>query len=295
MTKKFVNRTVEPEIFSRSKKMYIMDFKVKFATQYPLDVQGGLSFLDKMAEPAKTTYGLNERRTYVGYVAIDDAMAQKITDELLADFKKRMTDLGYELAPRETIAYEDLKEYLSGDKMIASPQNGENHNRVFAPTGWMLEKSTFDVPGVTAGFGDNLIKLGEQVSRKQDEGIAVAPTYFVSFDVGNDGKFMPYVSMKASFQTSQKYTFGGFDMTEKSIQDAVPYQFTQAQKEVKENNFGKAVAGVTAFLTQKSQEYNTAEIHEIKPDAVTFETRLMDVATNLNDIAEEHIRQGRDD
>lgn len=295
ITKKYVNRSVENEIFSRSKKMYIMDFKVKFVRAYKLDEQGGLGFLDRMAESSKTTYGLNERRAYVGQVVLDDAAAQKITDDLLADFKKRMTALGYELVAREDLPYEDLKEYLVGKNMIASPQDGEHGVRIFAPTGWKLEKSTYDVLGVGAGFGDNLMKLGEQVSRKQDQGIAVAPTYYVTFGAGNGGKFMPYASIKANFSTSQKYTFGGFDMNEKAIQDAVPYKFTQEKKEVSENKTQKVLAGVTALMTQKSQEYSSLEVHEIKPDIAGFQARLMESAMHLNDIMEEHVRQGRDD
>lgn len=294
-TGKYTDHVVKQSIFARSKKMYIVDFKVKFVRDYRLDQKGGLSFFDKLAERSKTTYGLAERRTYVGRVLLDDALAQKITDDLLADFKSRMTGLGFELIDRDKIAYEDLKTYLASDSMIASPQDGEQSMRIFAPSGWKLEKSSYDTPSVTAGFGDSLIKLGEQVSRKVDDGIAIAPTYIVSFGGGQGGKFAPYLNLKASFATAQKYTFGSFEIFKNPIQDGVAYTITDENKGVTENSASKAMAAVSSLLTQTSSEYTSTELHEIKLDSASFKSRLTETSGHLHDIVEEHVRVGRDD
>lgn len=112
-------------MLAKSKKAYIVDFKVRFKTHYTAWLGGGLTMGDFLSAAGQDhsnarfkSVSVKEKKAIHAFIKPDAAFYQKVTDQVYADFVKRMKDSGFEVIPREQLTYEDIKTIISSKRFV---------------------------------------------------------------------------------------------------------------------------------------------------------------------------------
>lgn len=293
---------VKPDILSKSKIVYLIDFKVRFNTFFGVGATGGHGMFDRASENVSGALGasksvsVKEKKTVSKWVELNDAYMQKVTDEALAKFTADLKAAGYEVRTRDQMTYQPMKDYLATDKMVASPIEADRGAKIFAPTGWKLEKATAN-PGVGdafAGFGDTLMKLAEQNSRKVTESLGMSVAYDVNLGTVAKSKEDPFVKVLSEVGFTTTYYTGAIRQN-KAIKDGLPYKYSEALFKKDDNAGGKAIATAAAALMGTGGSYNTSEVYSVKPDMAHLTASLNEHMGYATEVLFERIRQGRDD
>ncbi len=288
-------------VLSKSKIVYLLDFRVRFNTYFGASTSGGHGIFDRASDKVSGLGGnssvtVNEKRNTTKWVNLDEAYYQKIVDSALEDFIKELKAAGYEVRMREQMEYEPMKEYLKSDKMVPSPLVGDRGLMIYSPTGWKMEKSTAN-PGLgdaLAGFGDTLLKLGEQNSRKKTESIGMMVTYDVNLGSASKSQEDPFVKINSEVAFSTTY-YTGFIRQTKTIQDGEKYKYSEELVKADGNATGKLFSSLGAILGGMGGEYSTSSVYSVKPDLSDLTPRITQHLGYANDLLFEKIREGRDD
>ncbi|MBL7543286.1 MAG: hypothetical protein JNL11_05690 [Bdellovibrionaceae bacterium] len=301
VSKKWLNREVETGILSKSQKVFVVDFKVRFHRHDTSWLNSGTGLSDFLSDAGQDhtggymkTVSIKEKKAIHTITGENPEVFQKITDTLYKNFVAQLETAGYKVSDRSAITYKDMIEHLNSDKMVPSPQKGEGVVEIYAPTGWKLEKSTMDTATLSAAFGDTVMKLAEQNSRKVEESIGVSMAYDVDLGEIKDGKYWSNISTRGSMAFTTTYYSGVIDMS-KPLRDGIQYKYNAEKTASDSNTFGRATATVAAMALGKSMDYSTSETFTMVPEWNQFENRVVEHGSYLNDLIMERVRQGRDD
>lgn len=293
---------MKPDILSKSKIIYLVDFTVRFNTFFGVGESGGHGMFDRASENvsgmtgASKSVSVKEKKTVTKWVDVTPEFMQKVTDDAYAKFVAELKAAGYEVRTRDQMNYQPMKDYLASKAFVASPLEGDRGMKIYAPTGWTIEKATAN-PGIGdafAGFGDTLMKLSEQHSRKVSESLGMSVNYDINLGTVSKSKEDPHVKVTSGVTFNTTYYAGAISQN-KVIKDGLKYKYTEALFKKDDNAGGKALASVAAVMMGSGGSYNTSEVYAVKPDMAYLNQSVNEHLGYANDVLFERIRQGRDD